>query len=95
MYERAGSFTDILPPAAPASSFCATTVLGDSKVLKALRSGPVTGSHARTLDGVNFVPQDKLSACVRITAPAGIKIYYGPFRVPLTQPLNLDSRTGC
>jgi hypothetical protein len=47
------------------------------------------------LDGVNFLPQDKLSACVRITAPAGIKVYYGPFRVPLTQPLNLDLRAGC
>ncbi|HEX5648742.1 MAG TPA: CRTAC1 family protein [Steroidobacteraceae bacterium] len=47
------------------------------------------------LDGVNFLPQDKLSACVRITAPAGSKVYYGPFRVPLTQPLNLDLRTGC
>jgi hypothetical protein len=47
------------------------------------------------LDGVNFVPKDGYSACLRISTPAGIKVYYGPFRVPLNQPLNLDTRGGC
>jgi hypothetical protein len=47
------------------------------------------------LDGVNFRPQDKASACLRISAPAGTRIFYGPFRVPLNQPLDLDKRGAC
>lgn len=47
------------------------------------------------VDGVNFTPQDKATACLRISAPAGSKVFYGPFRVPLNQPLDLDGRGGC
>jgi hypothetical protein len=47
------------------------------------------------LDGVNFTPQDGTSACLRISAPTGSKVYYGPFRVPLNQPLDLDTRGPC
>ena len=46
-------------------------------------------------DGFNFVPKDRLSACLRVSTPSGLKVYYGPFRKPLATPLNLDTRQGC
>jgi hypothetical protein len=48
-----------------------------------------------TLDGVSFMPQGSSSACLRISTPAGSKVYYGPFRVQLTQPLDLNTRGSC
>jgi hypothetical protein len=46
-------------------------------------------------DGVNFIPQDGASACMQVDAPAGAKVFYGPFRVPMNEPFNLDTRAGC
>lgn len=46
-------------------------------------------------DGVNFVPADGASACMQIDAPADAKVYYGPFRVLMGEPFNLDTREPC
>ena len=46
-------------------------------------------------DGFNFLPRDGQSACLRVTTPAGLKVYYGPFRTLLATPLNLDTRGAC
>jgi hypothetical protein len=46
-------------------------------------------------DGVNFTPQDRHSVCLRIDAPAGANVYYGPFRAQVTTPIDLDTRGAC
>ncbi len=46
-------------------------------------------------DGVNFVPADGASACMQVDAPADAKVYYGPFRVLMGEPFNLDTRESC
>ena len=68
MYERAGSLTDILPPAVPASCFCVTTLLGCPKVLNALRSGPVMVSQASTLVGVTRLASPDYKVEIEATA---------------------------
>jgi hypothetical protein len=49
----------------------------------------------KSKDGVNFVPQDGASACLRVDTPAGLQVFYGPFRRPLSQPIDLDTRGSC
>ncbi|HET7202319.1 MAG TPA: CRTAC1 family protein [Steroidobacteraceae bacterium] len=49
-------------------------------------------------DGFNFLPKDGVSACLRITAPSGLSVYYGPFRASRpagSAGLNLDTREPC
>lgn len=46
-------------------------------------------------DGINFTPADGASACLQIDAPAGVNVYYGPFRAQVSEPIDLDSRDGC
>jgi hypothetical protein len=46
-------------------------------------------------DGFNFTPQDRTSACMSITAPAGAKVYYGPFRKQVPEPIDLDTQQAC
>jgi hypothetical protein len=46
-------------------------------------------------DGVNFRPQDRHSVCLRIDAPAGANVYYGPFRKPVTAPIDLETQGAC
>ena len=46
-------------------------------------------------DGVNFPPQDGATNCLKITAPGTAKVYFGPFCVPLTQPLELETQKAC
>ena len=52
-------------------------------------------TYGSDTDGVNFLPQDGATNCLRITAPGTAKVYFGPFRVPLTQPLELDTQQSC
>ncbi|MGI9245453.1 MAG: CRTAC1 family protein, partial [Steroidobacteraceae bacterium] len=46
-------------------------------------------------DGVNFVPQDGQSACLQLSTPSGLPVFYGPFRKSLPTPLDLDTRGTC
>ena len=46
-------------------------------------------------DGVNFTPQESVSACLAVGVPAGIPVYYGPLRIPLTPPFDLETQTAC
>jgi hypothetical protein len=46
-------------------------------------------------DGVNFLPQDRASACMRIDAPSGARVFYGPFRKLITAPFNLETQRSC
>ena len=45
--------------------------------------------------GVNFIPQDGASNCLSITAPGITQVYMGPFRVPVSQPFELDTQSTC
>ncbi len=47
------------------------------------------------VDGVNFLPQGNTKTCVKTSAPAGAKIFVGPFRKPLTPPFELSSQVPC
>jgi hypothetical protein len=46
-------------------------------------------------DGFNFTPPDRTSACLSVTGPAGAKVYLGPFRKLVTQPIDLDTQRSC
>jgi hypothetical protein len=46
-------------------------------------------------DGVNFIPKDAASTCIRIDTPAGSSIFYGPFRKPLAPPFDLETQKPC
>jgi hypothetical protein len=49
----------------------------------------------KSTDGVNFVAQSGASTCLQITAPGVSTVYYGPFRVPVSQPFNLETQSTC
>jgi hypothetical protein len=46
-------------------------------------------------DGVDFKLPDGANACLDVTAPAGQQVFIGPFRTPVTQPLDLETQQGC
>jgi hypothetical protein len=46
-------------------------------------------------DGVNFVPRDGAKTCLEVQTPAGARVYYGPFRKPVTPPFDLESQARC
>jgi hypothetical protein len=46
-------------------------------------------------DGVNFLPKDGSTTCLGIDLPAGQKVFYGPFRVPLAPPFDVETQKGC
>jgi hypothetical protein len=51
-----------------------------------------TGSST---DGVNFVPQDGSNNCLKVDVPAITQVYFGPFRVAVNQPFDLDTQGAC
>jgi hypothetical protein len=46
-------------------------------------------------DGLNVLPPEGANACMQIDSPTDAKVFYGPFRVLMTEPINLDARTTC
>ena len=46
-------------------------------------------------DGVNFRAPDNTDICLKIDAPAGAKVLYGPFRTQIAQPFNLETQKTC
>jgi hypothetical protein len=46
-------------------------------------------------DGVNFLAKEGASTCLSVTAPSGARVLYGPFRAPISEPINLDTRQPC
>ena len=46
-------------------------------------------------DGANFQPREGTSTCMKVTAPSGSQVFYGPFRKPLTPPFDLNSQAPC
>ena len=46
-------------------------------------------------DGINFTPADKSRTCMKLDLPAGMPVFYGPFRVPVTPPFDLDRQVAC
>ena len=49
----------------------------------------------KSTDGVNFTAPNSASGCLQITAPGVTQVYFGPFRVPVNQPFNLDTQASC
>jgi hypothetical protein len=47
------------------------------------------------IDGLNFLPKGGGSTCLHVSAPPGTPVYYGPFRVPITSPFNVDTQAPC
>ena len=52
-------------------------------------------TRGKAKDGVNFVPKDGVTACLKINTPSRLQVFYGPFRKPLSTPLDLDTRKAC
>ena len=52
-------------------------------------------TRGQDTDGVNFIPHDGASACVKINGPAGAKVFDGPFRKELTPPFDIASQAPC
>jgi hypothetical protein len=52
-------------------------------------------TRGKATDGINFVPKDTVSACLKVDTPARLQVFYGPFRKPLSTPLDLDTRKAC
>jgi hypothetical protein len=52
-------------------------------------------SAGTSFDGVDFKLPDGANACLDVTAPAGQKVFIGPFRTPVTQPLDLETQQRC
>ena len=52
-------------------------------------------TRGKATDGINFVPKDAVSACLKLDSPAGLQVFYGPLRRPLSTPLDLDTRKAC
>ena len=52
-------------------------------------------TRLKAIDGVNFLPADGASACIRIDQPAGARIYFGPFRKLLQPPFDLETQEPC
>jgi hypothetical protein len=46
-------------------------------------------------DGVDFKLPDGANACLKISTPSGAKIYMGPFKIAVAQPMNLETQKGC
>ena len=46
-------------------------------------------------DGVNFRAPDNTDICLRIDAPTGAKVLYGPFRIEVTEPFDLETQKSC
>jgi ASPIC and UnbV/FG-GAP-like repeat len=46
-------------------------------------------------DGVNFKLPDGANACLDVAAPTGQQVFIGPFRTPVTQPLDLETQQDC
>ena len=46
-------------------------------------------------DGANFQPREGTSTCMKVTAPSGSQVFYGPFRKPLAPPFDLNSQAPC
>ena len=46
-------------------------------------------------DGVNFRAPDNTDICLRIDAPTGAKVLYGPFRIEVTEPFDLETQESC
>ena len=53
------------------------------------------GTQGNGSDGVSFIPQDGASTCLHVTAPPGIPVFFGPFRIAITPPFNLDTQAPC
>ncbi|HWJ05392.1 MAG TPA: CRTAC1 family protein [Steroidobacteraceae bacterium] len=83
-----------------AAAFNKVTTQGLSTIDKVDTSDPKKivfrlDTRGTSTDGINFIPKDPLTACLRVDAPAGVKVYYGPFKRQLPVPLDLDARSGC
>ena len=46
-------------------------------------------------DGANFQPGAGTGTCMKVTAPLGAQVFYGPFRKPLTPPFDLNLQAAC
>jgi hypothetical protein len=49
----------------------------------------------KSTDGVNFNSQNGASNCLQINAPGVSQVHYGPFRILINQPFDLDTQTTC
>jgi hypothetical protein len=97
-----GSSTSIIYSGSITSTaaFVKVTTVGTNNADKVDKTDPKKivfrlDTRGTSTDGINFTPKDGLSACLRVAAPAGVKVFYGPFRRQLTATLDLDTRGGC
>jgi hypothetical protein len=53
------------------------------------------GTEGKGPDGVKFIAQDGASTCLSVAVPPGLPVLYGPFRVPVTPPFNVETQGPC
>jgi hypothetical protein len=53
------------------------------------------GTQGKGPDGVKFIAQDGTSTCLSVATPPGLPVFYGPFRVPVTPPFNVETQGPC
>lgn len=53
------------------------------------------GTRGNGADGVNFTPQPGTSTCINVTSPGPLPVFYGPFRVPVAVPFNVETQDPC
>jgi hypothetical protein len=52
-------------------------------------------SSGTGVDGVDFKLPDGASACLRLPTPSGSRVFMGPFKDPIANPINLETQKGC
>jgi len=75
-----------------AMSLDATDVLDSTNPNQFAFTFDTTGTGT---DGVNFLTPAGSSTCLKVSAPPGTPVYYGPFRAALTPPFNLETQVTC
>ena len=53
------------------------------------------GTRGNGADGVNFTPQPGTTTCINVTSPGPLPVFYGPFRVPVAVPFNVETQDPC
>ena len=46
-------------------------------------------------DGADFKLPDGADACFRLPVPSGAQLFMGPFKTPISKPINLETQAGC
>ena len=52
-------------------------------------------SNGTGQDGVDFKLPDGANACLKVPVPSGVRLFMGPFKTPIAEPIDLETQDGC